>query len=221
MMQGVRVTGRSVLATAVAVAGVAAAGPAPSASASQAIPAIGLTGAALPVDPATDVAELALPAASSIGDLLIGAYLTIEPWVDYGVELISWALRWLPFGGLLASQLNMFYDLGESVVSAVVFNTGYLLNGTVSFTEALGNIGAATAAAFDTFIDDQIAWLRGLLPPWPPLPSAADAALSGDFAAPAELAELTGLPELPQLPELTELAGLVGDPHEILSGLTG
>lgn len=141
-----------------------------------------LAAAALPVDLdlgalAADATGMALPpAASAISDGIIAVYLTVEDWVQYGVSLLSWALRWVRFGGLLAAQLSMFYDLGESIVRSLVFNTAYFLDGTESFGEALSNIGSATADAFSTFVNDQIAWFHSLLPPVPPL-AAVDAAL--------------------------------------------
>lgn len=145
-------------------------------------PAARLAAAIQPFDPdrylpATDVVATALAdatgaAAPSVSDGIIGVYLTIEQWVQYGVDFLSWALRWVPFGGLLASQLNMVYDLGESIVRSMVFNTAYFLDGTVGFGEALSNIGSATSDAFSTFVNAQAAWVQGLLPPRPP---AADA----------------------------------------------
>lgn len=145
-------------------------------------PATRLAAAALPFDStlqqlAIDATDVALPpAASAISDGIIAIYLTLDEWLQYGVDLLSWALRWIPFGGLLAAQLNMFYDLGESIVRSLVFNTAYVLDGTESFGEALSNIGSATADAFNTFVNDQVAWFHGLLPPVPPL-AAVDAAL--------------------------------------------
>ncbi|HEU4363280.1 MAG TPA: hypothetical protein VFR27_17485, partial [Mycobacterium sp.] len=157
-----------------------------------------------------DIVGAALPDATaaaglSISDGIIGVYLTVEQWVQYGVDLLAWALRWVPFGGLLASQLNMFYDLGESIVRSMVFNTAYFLDGTVGFTEALSNIGSATSAAFTTFVNDQIAWVHGLLPPPPP----ADA-LVPDPAA---------LPDVGGLPDPSASTDLVAELDGILLGL--
>ncbi len=166
------VLGRSFIAVAVTGA-VVLAPPGTAHQAAVTDPAARLTAAVLPAGPdfqqlagqVTDVAP-----ASALGDGIIGLYLTLEEWVQYGVDLVSWALRWVPFGGLLASQLNMFYNLGESIVSSLVFNTAYLLDGTVGFGEALSNVGSATVAAFTTFVDAQISWFVHLLPPLPPLP---------------------------------------------------
>lgn len=179
VQQGARADrGRSCPAVAIAAAGVAAIvlSPLPAPHHNAVIdPAARLTAAALPLD--LDLGQLAVdaagaglpPAASAISDGIIGIYLTLEEWLQYGVNLLSWALRWVPFGGLLASQLNMFYDLGESIVRSLVFNTAYFLDGTESFGEALSNIGSATGTAFTTFVTDQIAWLHSLVPPLPPL----------------------------------------------------
>lgn len=194
--------GRSRLALPVAVVSVAAVVAAPTLTPHPGVdrPAQ-LAAAALPVEMAADLTDVALPATFSISDAIIGAYLTVEKWVQYGVDLLSWALRWLPFGGLLAAQLNIFYDFGESIVSSVVFNTAYLLDGTVGFGEALSNIGSATATAFSTLIDDQLAWVRGLFPPLPPLAAEIpDAATVFDIGGFTDPGALTGL-----LPDLAEI----------------
>ena len=44
---------------------------------------------------------LGLFAFPGLGNAIIGAYNTIEPWVAYGVEVADWALGWIPFGWLI------------------------------------------------------------------------------------------------------------------------
>lgn len=215
VQQGARpASGRSVLAVALTAAVTLV--PAPHRG-TISDPPTRLSAAVLPFDlglqsPVDDIVGAALPdttatAGSSIGDGIIGVYLTLEQWVQYGVDLLSWALRWVPFGGLLAAQLNMFYALGESIVRSMVFNTAYFLDGTVDFTGALSDIGSATSAAFTTFVNDQIAWVQHLLPPLPP---PADAPVPN----PEALLNLGGLPD-PDTP-MNAVAELDG----ILLGLT-
>ena len=164
----------------------------------------------VPVDLLAGTLPLAdVPAVAALGDGIIGIYLTLEDWVSYGVSLLTWALRWLPFGGLLAAQLNMFYELGESVVRSLVFNTAYLLDGTVDLGEALSNIAGATSAAVSTFIDNEISWFQHLLPPLPPLAAVAALPLGSEAFLDGVLPEPpTAIDPLPDLPAL--LSGLTG-----------
>lgn len=126
---------------------------------------------------ASEIADTAAPALAaeptSIGDTIIGFYLTVEPWTQYGATLASWAIRWVPFLGLLAPQITFYYDLDEAIVRSLVFNTAYLLDGTVDLNQALSNIGSATSTAWHDFVDTQVSWLHSLLPP-PPPDSVAD-----------------------------------------------
>jgi PE family len=113
---------------------------------------------------------LATPAAASgsIGEAIENAYLTYEPWVQYGVNLVAYAAGFVvPF----SEQINFLYYLGEPIVQAVLFNTIDFLGGTISFNEALNNISGATTASVNQFINTEANWLRGFLPPLPPLPS--------------------------------------------------
>lgn len=125
-----------------------------------------------------DVVTLLVPgaaAASGFADFIESLYLGVEPWVQYGVNLVAWAVGWVPFVGLLAPQINIFYDLGESVVRSSVFNTVEWLTGDIGFFQALSNVGSDTATAFNDFMTDQVNWIRHFLPPAPPIFPAAEA----------------------------------------------
>ena len=138
--------------------------------------------AALPFD--SDLADLAGAAAatSPIGAGIENAYLALEPFVQYGAELLRWAVGWVPFVGLLAPQITFFYDFGESITRSLLFNTIELLDGTSSFGAALSMIGSDVGAAFSTLVQTQQAWIQGLLPPLPPFPTfPTAAALDGDL----------------------------------------
>ncbi|PQM48671.1 hypothetical protein C1Y40_01114 [Mycobacterium talmoniae] len=158
----------------------------PAATLSAAVQDLGMdlldpvVGLAQQFDPGV-VADAAITApasiATSIGDAIENLYLTVEPWVRYGVTVAQWAVGWVPFVGLLAPQLTIFYDLGESVVQSGLFNTIDVLDGSVGFFQGLSNFGADTAAAFNTFITDQINWVLHFLPPFPPLALSTDGLL--------------------------------------------
>lgn len=138
-----------------------------------------------------DAAELLVPsiaAASGIGEFLQNLYLGAEQWVRYGVNLLAWVVGWVPFAGLLAPQLNFFYDLGESILRSTVFNTIDLLTGTVGFGQALSNIGGDTTAAFHDFFTAQVNWITHFLPPAPPIFPSAEATADWDAGPVPDLA---------------------------------
>ncbi|MGZ4583583.1 MAG: PE family protein [Mycobacterium sp.] len=130
-----------------------------------------LTAASALLAPAA-VTNAAVPAANalaSIGEAIESAYLQVEPWVQYGFELASWAVGYLPYIGWLAPQINFFYNLFEPMVQSVLFNTIDFLDGTVTFTQGLANIYSATTASINQFIATEINWILGFFPPLPPL----------------------------------------------------
>lgn len=168
----------------------------PTTTPGPAITAVRATAAALPLGPSLlDSDEAWLPdlpaAAASFGEALIGVYLTLEPYAQYGAELLQWALRWLPWVGILAPQVGFFYDFGESIIRSVVFNTAYVIDGDIGFGEALNNVASATATAFNNLVDAQIYWLENLLPPLPPLPTLAAVAVSPPDGPAPDLSALT------------------------------
>lgn len=130
----------------------------------------GIAGALLAPAAVTNAAVL--PAANalvSLGDAIEGAYLTIEPWVQYGFNLAAWAAGYLPVIGFVAPQINFFYYLFEPIVQSALFNTIDFIDGTVSFTQGLSNFWTATTASVNQFINTEINWVRGFLPPLPPI----------------------------------------------------
>jgi PE family len=106
--------------------------------------------------------------AASIGDAIENAYLAIEPYVQYGFNLAAYAAGYV-IGGL-APQINFFYYLFEPIVQSALFNTLDWLGGTITFSQGLSNFWAATTASINQFINTEINWVRGFLPPLPPLP---------------------------------------------------
>lgn len=114
--------------------------------------------------------------AGSIGNDIKYLYGAIEPWVQYGVNLTAWAagVGWIPvpYIDILAPQINFFYSLGEPIVQSALFNTIDVLGGTVTTSQALSNIQTATAGSVNQFINTEIAWALGFLPPFPPIGAA-------------------------------------------------
>lgn len=131
-----------------------------------------LTAASALLAPAAATGAAAVPAANAlvgIGNAIEAAYLAIEPWVQYGFNLASWAIGYLPLAGLLAPQINFLYYLFEPIVQSVLFNTIDFIDGTVGFTQGLSNIWSATTASINQFINTEINWVLGFLPPLPPI----------------------------------------------------
>lgn len=121
----------------------------------------------------TQASAAALPvalAAGSIGSAIEDLYLAVEPWVQYGFNVASYAVGWLPWIGILAPQINFFYYLFEPMVQSVLFNAIDFLGGTVTFSQGLNNIWAATTASINQFLNTEINWVLGFFPPIPPLP---------------------------------------------------
>lgn len=97
-------------------------------------------------------------------------YNFAEPYVQYGFELAAWAAGWLPYIGILAQQINIFYALFEPMVQSGLFNTLDWLSGQITFSAGLSNFWAATTQSVNQFIYNEYWWFRNFLPPWPPLP---------------------------------------------------
>lgn len=165
-----------------------------------------------------------------VADFIQGAYTALEPWVEYGFQFASWAAGWVPFVGLLAPQINIFYNLGESVVQSLVFNTTDWISGQIGFLDGLSSLGTATSTALGIFVNQQVDWIQNLLPPFPPIgapfPPLPFAAGSGfDLAAAGLPALLQGaLPDaglgLGALPGAGgDLAGHLGDLGALLLSL--
>ena len=112
----------------------------------------------------------AAAAPGTIGNAIQNAYLAIEPWVQYGFNLAAYAVGYLPYVGLLAPQIYFFYDLFEPIVQSGLFNIIDWLGGIITFSQGLSNFWAATTASINQFINSEINWVLGFLPPLPPLP---------------------------------------------------
>lgn len=97
-------------------------------------------------------------------------YNFAEPYVQYGFELAAWAAGWVPYIGILAPQINIFYDSFEPLVQSVLFNSLDWLSGQITFATGMSNVWASTTQSVNDFINYEYWWIRSFLPPWPPLP---------------------------------------------------
>jgi len=117
--------------------------------------------------PTPQVQPLAL--GTSIGTFIENAYMTIEPWVEWGFELAAYVVGWIPWVGLLAPQIMIFYNTGEQIVQSIVFNFADWIDGQVGFLQGLRNIAVDTINAGIYFINQEIATYFPPLPPIPPI----------------------------------------------------
>ncbi|MCV7377477.1 PE family protein [Mycobacterium alsense] len=132
-----------------------------------------LTAAGALLAPAAMTNAAAVTAANAftpIGAAIESAYLAIEPWVQYGFELASYAAGWVPWiGWILGPQIMFFYNLFEPMVQSGLFNILDWLGGSITFAQGLNNFAAATSASINYFIQTEINWFLGFLPPLPPI----------------------------------------------------
>ncbi|HTY33650.1 PE family protein [Mycobacterium sp.] len=133
-----------------------------------------LTAASALLSPAAVTNAAAVSAANAfapIADAIESAYLLVEPWVQYGFELASYAAGWLPWiGWIVAPQIMFVYNLFEPMVQSGLFNILDWLGGSITFVQGLNNFLAATTASINYFIQTEINWFLGFLPPLPPFP---------------------------------------------------
>ncbi|OBH03079.1 hypothetical protein A5696_09505 [Mycobacterium sp. E2699] len=133
-----------------------------------------LTAASALLAPAAVTNAAAVSAANAfapIAESIETAYLLIEPYVQYGFELASYAAGWLPWiGWIVAPQIMFFYNLFEPMVQSGLFNILDWLGGTITFAQGLNNFLTATTASINYFIQTEINWFLSFLPPLPPLP---------------------------------------------------
>ncbi len=168
------------------------------------------------------VSALALP---GLGNAIIAAYDVIMPWVDWAVNLGIYATQWIPIVNWFTPQISIFYySLIEPIITSAVFNIAYWVGGAISFGQGLSNFFNDTVNAGIGFINAEIDWFLGFLPPLPPfIPLAAQATMdivgartAMQVAAPTAVGETdpaavdtdeteSGEPAAP-LPEETETA---------------
>ncbi|GFG55307.1 hypothetical protein MAGR_67480 [Mycolicibacterium agri] len=119
----------------------------------------------LVVDAPAPTALIAFP---GLGNAIKDAYNFVEYWVDYGVDVAAYAVGWLPFGWVAADQIQIFYNsLIEPVARTITFNIADWVGGSQTFLQGLNNVVLDSANAGIGFLNAEIAWGWGLLPPLP------------------------------------------------------
>jgi hypothetical protein len=91
---------------------------------------------------------LAIPIAPGLADSIDNFYLSVEPWVQYGFEVATAALAWVPYVGFLSGLIMDGYFFGESIVASAVFNFTDFLRGDGGIIENLVDFGVDVGLAF-------------------------------------------------------------------------
>jgi hypothetical protein len=129
---------------------------------------------ALPTAAAAPTAQAALAGFPGIQNAIINAYNVINPWVDYGVNLAQYAVGWIPVASFFAPQIGIFYySLIEPIMTSAVYNTAYVLGGSIGIIQGISNVINDSINAGIGFVNAEINWALSFLPPLPPLPLAA------------------------------------------------
>jgi hypothetical protein len=153
-----------------------------------------------PVKPSTNTANTTLAAAaastqSATGDWVISAWQFADYWINYGADLVQYALGWVWPLSLIGDQAPILWDnLGSPIGDATVYglivpvlndplNLSVWLNGfsIVAQTTVTALVNTAVAE-FNYFVG----WLIPPLPPlpFPPLPGLPLSSSVAKFAAP-------------------------------------
>ncbi len=89
--------------------------------------------------------------------------------MQYGVNLLSYVVGWVPWIGTLVPRINFFYYLFESMVQSALLNPIDWLNGRITFSQGLSNFWTVTTESINQFLQAEINWMLSFLPPLPPL----------------------------------------------------
>lgn len=123
----------------------------------------------------------------SIGNAIINIYNAVEPWFQWGWEVVAWAASWVV--GALAQQINIIYDAVEPSIGAVVYSFAYLLDGEFPLIGPT-LIGGVQSSVYN-LVQGEIAWVLSFFPPLPPIGAALSAAAAPAAAATALTAATT------------------------------
>lgn len=117
----------------------------------------------------------ALPAAAATGNgLIMDIYNTVEPWVQWGFEVATWAVGWVPWIGLLSGQIMILYNAGEPVVRSWFQSAQYLVD--LQWGQIPGTLWNGVTTGVNNLVQGEIDWVLSFLPPLPPLTASASAA---------------------------------------------
>lgn len=140
--------------------------------------------------------------ASSISDWIINSYDTVQPWIQYSVDLGAWGVGWMPFPvNFAAPQITIGYSGIEPLAQAGVYSFAYALGGQWDLIGPTVKSGVDTA--YGNFVRGQIGWITSFFPPAPPLGGAAVAAPKAVARAAASTPSAPAQPSAPATASVT------------------
>ena len=86
--------------------------------------------------------------APNLADTIDSIYIAVEPWVEYGFEVATAVVRWIPYVGWFAGLIMDGYFFVEGLVASGVFNFTDWLRGNGSVVENLVDFGIDVGLAF-------------------------------------------------------------------------
>jgi len=113
------------------------------------------------------------PGLTAIADAIDLIYDTVEPWVRYGFDVAAAIISWIPWVGIFANQIHVFYNFFEGMIHSGVYNTTDWMRGQGSAVKNIADwfVDAGLALVW-LGIDEVGAWVplppTGLYPPRPP-----------------------------------------------------
>lgn len=162
-----------------------------------------------PTAAATPTPQASATANNAASNAIINLYNFAEPWVQWGFAVGAWALSYVPIAGYFAQQVNIAYATGEPIVGSWVYSLAALLDGQIGQIPQI--LVAGVQQAVNNFIQGEIQWISGYLPPLPPFPPLAATAPSKVAAAAAATVEAVQAPAARNVnPARAARAGVAG-----------
>ena len=90
----------------------------------------------------------AITVAPNLANTIDSIYIAVEPWVQYGFEVATAVVRWIPYVGWFAGLIMDGYFFVEGLVASGVFNFTDWLRGNGGIVENLVDFGVDVGLAF-------------------------------------------------------------------------
>jgi hypothetical protein len=105
---------------------------------------------------------------AAAGDWIINVYNTVQPWVEYGVNLAAWAVSWLPWPiGLIGPQANILYSGWQPIGQALAYDAAFLLDR--QFDLIIPTLVNGLKTGINDLVRGEIDWVLSFFPPLPPV----------------------------------------------------
>lgn len=115
------------------------------------------------------------PAVQNVAsDFIVNAWNNAVPWINYGVEFADYALQFVPFGYLLADQINIFYysffPIADSFVLDLVAPVVNAPLDLAAWINGFTDVATVTVNSLINFAINEFNYFFGwLIPPIPPI----------------------------------------------------